>query len=257
MAGELKAQAKRWRTSEDSLDYPEVAKNFHQLNNINARFGNAFTRRLDQLQVAYVETVTHWLSHLSLPRREALEYGQVECFSLSKAATHGRFATLVYVQYFSDRYFYEFFPLHHVILPRRDLEYAHVIQATAEGNTPRPHAWKRFNWPAYAEGRAPDKSALPSLQPEVIIRKLDLTLPMPQWRNPDERRPRAPQTFNSARSSALATLIVQRQLLLGSAALRERAANPLTLEQAAGGYDPWTAYINRLVPNGDRAALLV
>ena len=257
MAGELKAQAKRWRTSEGSLDYPEVAKNFHQLNNINARFGNAFTRRLDQLQVAYVETVTHWLSHLSLPRREALEYGQVECFSLSKAATHGRFATLVYVQYFSDRYFYEFFPLHHVILPRRDLEYAHVIQATAEGNTPRPHAWKRFNWPAYAEGRAPDKSALPSLQPEVIIRKLDLTLPMPQWRNPDERRPRAPQTFNSARSSALATLIVQRQLLLGSAALRERAANPLTLEQAAGGYDPWTAYINRLVPNGDRAALLV
>lgn len=256
MAGELKAQARRWRASEGNLDFPHVAKDFHQLININVRFGTAFAQRLDQLQAAYVQTLNYWLSHLSLPRREALEYGQVECFSLSKAGTHGRFATLVYVQYFSDRYFYEFFPLHHVILPRRDLEYAHVIQATAEGNAPRPHAWKRFNWPAYAEGRAPDKTALPGLQPDVTISKLDLTLPAPQWRNPDERRPRAPQTYNSVRSTALATLIVQRQLLLGSAALRERAANPLTLEQAAGRYDPWTAYINRLVPNGIPAALL-
>jgi len=226
------------------------------LGNINVRFGNAFARRLDQLQVAYVQSITYWLSHLSLPRREALEYGQVECFSLSKAATPGRFATLVYVQYFSDRYFYEFFPLHYLILPRRDLEYARVMQAVNDSHAPKPHAWKRFDWPAYSQGRAPDKNALPALQPEVIISKLDVTLPVSEQPERDESRPRAPQTLTSPRSTALATLIVQRQLLMGSTLLRESALKPLTVKQALEPHDPWTAYVNHLVPNGQLATVL-
>ncbi|MGY2137556.1 hypothetical protein ACW9I8_13215 [Pseudomonas reactans] len=234
----------------------ETARQEPQTSTINVRFGNAFAQRLDQLQEGYVEIISYGLSHLSLPRREALEYGQIECFSLSKAGTHGRFATLVYVRYFSDRYFYEFFPLHALILPRRDLEYARVIQAVNEGNALKPHAWKRFNWPAYADGHAPDQSVLPALQPDVMISKLDVTLPASERSEQDERRLRAPQTFNSVRSKALATLIVQRQLLMGSAALRERATHPITLAEAVDGDDPWTPYINHLVPNGNLAGLL-
>lgn len=256
MAGELNAQTNRWSAPQGNLDYPQMAMHFHQLSNINVQFGNAFAQRLDQLQVAYVESIRYWLSNLSLPRRKALEYGRVECFSLSKLtsaktpAAPGRFATLVYVQYYSDQHYYEIFPLHHLIRPRRDLAYTDIIQATTEGNAPRPHAWKRFDWPAYAEGRAPGVN---TLQPDVIISKLDITLPAAQALEPSER---APQTLNSARSTALATQIVQRQLLMGNVSLRERAINPLTLEEAADRHDPWTLYVNHLVPTSNLASFL-
>lgn len=255
MAGRLDALPSGWHSSHHNIQYAQMAKHFHQLDNLAIRFGEAFAQRLEQLQAAYVESITFKLSQLTLPRREALEYGDIECFGLSKmtrsSPQHGRFAVLVYVRHYRDQHFYEVFPLHHLVRPRRDLEYERVIQATTEGNAPKPHDWKRFDWPAYAEGSAPADPSLAALHPDVIISKLDVALPavLPPP-NGDEDTPSVPQTYHSTRVSGLATLIVQRQLLMGSTQLRESAGKPLTLEQAASRYDPWTEYIGkRVIPH--------
>lgn len=249
MAGALDTTSRRWHSSNPAIKYREMAKHFHLLGRINTVFAIAFDLKLQQLKAAYGESIRYWLSHLTLPRREALEYGNVQFFSVSRRGPQGstevgRFGVLVYVAYFTDRHFYEFFPRQVLIRPRRDLDYSQVIQAVDNATHP---AWMRFDWQAYARATPPAKVALTLVDTGLVLNKLDHDLPTADTiPAPDSLERRVPRTLDSPRSYALTQVIVEQHLLHDSLALRQQARLPISLQAAASGSDPWADYLRGL-----------
>ena len=249
MAGNLDPTSNRWHSSNPAIKYREMAKRFHLLGRINSLFASAFVRKLQQLRAAYGESIRYWLSHLTLPRREAMEYGNVQFFTVSRRGASGstqvgRSGVLVYVAYFTEGNFYEFFPRQVLIRPRRDLNYSQVMQAV---NTATHQAWMRFDWSAYAHATPPAKVALTAADTRLLLSKLDHELPsVDDIPAPDSLGRRIPSTLDSPRSYALTQVIVQQHLLHDSLALSEQAKLPMTLQAVASGSDPWADYLRGL-----------
>ncbi|AMS21661.1 hypothetical protein AYK59_16560 [Pseudomonas synxantha] len=249
MAGSLDTTSTRWHSSNPAIKYREMAKRFHLLGRINTVFAVAFDLKLQQLKAAYGESIRYWLSHLTLPRREALEYGRVQFFSVNRrrpsaSSEVGRLGVLVYVTYFTNLDFYEFFPKQLLIRPRRDLDYAQVMQAVDTASDP---ALMRFDWPAYARGAAPVEVALTPVDTDLRLDKLEHELPsVDDVPAPDSLGRRVPSTLDSPRSYALTRFIVEQHLLHDSQALRQQARLPISLQAAASGSDPWADYLRGL-----------
>ncbi|MBV4482551.1 hypothetical protein [Pseudomonas khavaziana] len=249
MAGALDTTSSRWHSSNPAIKYREMAKQFHLLGRINTVFAIAFDLKLQQLKAAYGESIRYWLSHLTLPRREALEYGRVQFFSVNRRRPGtpnevGRLGVLVYVTYFSNLDFYEFFPKQLLIRPRRDLDYIQVMQAVDSASH---SAWMRFDWPAYARGAAPVEVALTPVDTDLRLNKLGHELPsVDDVPAPDSLGRRVPSTLDSPRSYALTRVIVEQHLLHDSQALRQQARLPISLQAAASGSDPWADYLRGL-----------
>lgn len=250
MAASLDVTATSWHSTDSAIKYQQMAKRFHFLGQINSVFTDAFRQKVDELRAAYAESILYWLSHLTLPRRVALEYGEVQFFRLSQHSTEptphteiGRFGLLVYVAYGINRDFYEFFPKQVLIRPRRDLEYQQVMQAV---DTATAQAWMRFDWPAYASGTLPAPIAATGASPHLLISRLDRNLPeAPRLPVLDALGRNVPRTFDSARSRALTETVLEH-LLHDSVALRENATLPITLHAAVSGSDPWADYLQRV-----------
>ncbi|MDI3252718.1 MULTISPECIES: hypothetical protein [unclassified Pseudomonas] len=249
MAGSLDAASNRWHSSNPAIKYREMAKRFHLLGQINSVFSTAFDKKLQQLKAAYGESIRYWLSHLTLPRREAMEYGNVQFFSVSRRGPRdstevGRLAVLVYVAYFTERYFYECFPRQMLIRPRRELNYTQVMRAV---DTATHQAWMRFDWQAYAHGTPPAKVALTAVDTSLVLNMLDHKLPSADSiPAPDSLGRRVPRTLDSPRSYALTKIIVEQHLLHDSLALSQQAKLPISLQAAANGSDPWADYLRDL-----------
>ena len=249
MAGSLDTTSNRWHSSNPAIKYREMAKRFHLLGQINTVFAATFGQKLQQLKAAYGESIRYWLSHLTLPRREALEYGSVQFFSVNRrrprASTEaGRLGVLVYVAYFTNLDFYEFFPRQVLIRPRRDLDYTQVMQAV---DTASHQAWMRFDWPAYSRGTAPVEVDSTVANTELVLSKLDHDLPRAdEIPAPGSLGRRVPRTLDSPRSYALTQVIVEQHLLHDSLALSQQAKLPITLQAAASGSDPWADYLRSL-----------
>ena len=248
MAGTLGASSNRWHSSDKAVKYRDMAGRFHLLGQINTVFAYAFDKKLDELKAAYGESICYGLSHMTLPRREALEYGRVQFFTLSQVGrppdrTHevGRFGVLVCVTYYSDRAFYELFPKQVLIRPRRDLDYEQVMRAVDAGSSV---PGMRFDWPAYERGAAPADLALTAAATHLVIGKLDHELPEADKIPPqDLLGRRVPRTFDSPRSHALANIIIEHHLMHDAQALRDKARLPTTLDEAVSGNDPWADYL--------------
>ncbi|TFY93055.1 hypothetical protein DYL61_15995 [Pseudomonas nabeulensis] len=254
MAGCLDGTDTHWYSTDNAIRFNEMAKHFHLLSLINATFSQAFAQKLDRLQAAFVHSLQYWFSHLTLPQRQALEYGHVVFFSLSRHVTApltstpdeqlGQFGLLVYVSFYSDHYCFEIFPKHLLIRLRRDLNYEQMMQVA---DKPARPSLIRFDWPAYVGGAHP---AAISATPEssLILKKLDHELAevadLPPINAEGERVPRS---FDSPRSYALATVIVEHYLRTGFA-LREKAKLPLSLAEAASDEDPWTDFLDTVAP---------
>ena len=248
MAASLDITSNRWHSSNKAIKYREMAKRFYLLGQINGIFANAFNQKLEQLQAAYGESIRCGLADLTLPRREALEYGEVQFFTLSRPSSRadtpaevGRLGILVYVTYYSDEHLYEFFPRQLLIRPRRDIDYAQLMHAV-KAATPQP--WMRFDWPAYAHGAKPAEIAATAPSTDLLISRLNRDLPaatdIPAQ---DALGRRVPRTFDSARSKALTRVIIEHHLLHDGLAWRTKARLPITLQAAASGRDPWAEYL--------------
>ncbi|TFY91440.1 hypothetical protein DYL59_05665 [Pseudomonas kairouanensis] len=246
MANELDATSVRWVSSDPAINYADMARHFAQLQPFNQAFYNAFDLQLKQLQGAYIEYMQNALSGLSLPRREALEYGTVELFSLrSGPGRVGEFGLIVCARFYTDQHVYECFPKYLLFRPRRDLNYATLLAAATSPSQTVPNL--ALDWLAYAQGTEPVKhTALPP-RPGLYIRKLDNPLPevqaLPQA---DADGHRIPRSFDSPRSLALATQIIQDHYLQGGAQLRALAAVVPTLETVSRGDDPWSDYFQNM-----------
>ncbi|RQO46184.1 hypothetical protein [Pseudomonas sp. KBW05] len=251
MADSLDPASHQWHSSDPAIDYQELAKQLPLLRRINQAYFQAFDQKLEQLKAAYGEAIRYWLSHLTLPRREALEYGLIQFFSLSRHAPDtsvadvGRFGVLVYAEFYSNRDFYEIFPRHLLIRCRRDLNYRQVVQAL---NIPGGQPWMRFDWLAYRQGTQPINESLTGAATDLVINKLDTELPAATELPPlDTQGRRVPRTLDSPRAHALTAVIVDQHLLHEGLALRETARLPITLAQAVSGADPWADYLHSVV----------
>ncbi|QHF45310.1 hypothetical protein PspS35_16510 [Pseudomonas sp. S35] len=250
MAGELKVATLNWHSSQADVKYREMAKRFHLLEPISSLFLTVFEQKLKQLKAAYRELICYWLSQLTLPHREALEYGHVQLFSLSRSSSHddgparvGRFGVLVGVRYGSERHLHECFPRQLLIRRRHDIHYQQVMAALDSG-THQP--WMRFDWAAYEHGHWPAAhSSVPSLT-DLVITLLGNPLPEAAEMPPlDHLGRRVPRTLDSPRSHALANAIIEHQLE-DSRTLREKAKQPITLSQATNNIDPWSDYLRSM-----------
>jgi len=244
-AGALDVTSKRWHSTNAGVKYRELARQFHLLTPINRLYFDTFDRKLGQLKEAYGTALRYGLSHLTLPSREALEYGLVLFFGLTqRRGDVGRFGVLMYVSHYSNRKFYEVFPRHLLVRPRPDLDYEQVMQAAEDGAS---GAWMRFDWPAYAQGTRPAEVALTAAATDLTIHQLDSLAPA-EIPEPDLFGRRVPRTFDSPRTRALMSVIVERHMLHDGEALREKARQPITLAEAVAGYDPWADYLRRCAP---------
>lgn len=243
MANELEATSRGWASSDDNIQYPQMARHFAQLKPFTQLFAQAFDAQLQHMQTAYVDYLQDALSALSLPRREALEFGRVEFFALrSGNGPIGTFGVIICAHFYRDRHVYECFPKYMLIRPRRDLEYTTLIKAATSATQAVPNI--AFEWPAYATGAEPLQSAPTSIWPGLRISKLDSVLPevenLPQA---DTDGHRIPRSLDSARSRALATLITEEHYLQGGTRLHALAAIPPSLDQLSHGKDPWSDFL--------------
>lgn len=253
MAGRLQAASNHWQSADIDIDYRHMAARFEQLSPIHSAFHLAFEQKLEQLKAAYVESILYGLSHLTLPRRQALEYGAIRLFGVARRVPQadnslqveqmGHFGVLVYASSYSRRHFYEFFPRRLLIRPRRDLDYRQVIRAINSGIA---QPWMRFDWSAYEWGVRPATVSQTAAASDLVIRQLDSPFVEASSLPPvDAQGRRVPRTLDSPRSHALASAIVEH-LLFDSQALCEQAKRPVSLAQAASGDDPWVDYLQRV-----------
>jgi len=244
MANRLDARSQHWHCVDGRADYAELATRFDRLRDFNYLFTEAFSAQLRQLQDAYVECLRNCLPQLSLPRREALEFGRVEFFALNSPSQGiGRFGLILCARHYSDIHLYECFPTHLLLNPRRDLDYKTLI--TAATTKSQDVSALGFDWPAYARGSEPGSSPRPAggqrlgiLQLPDVLHAVD---PVPE---PDVRGRRVPRHVDSPRSHALMSLVVGRHFLLGATPLLVQARVTRPLEQISSGQDPWADYMH-------------
>lgn len=246
IANELDATSRRWVSSDAAMNYPDMAHHFAQLAPFNQVFVNAFDTHLARLQAAYMEYVQNAFSGLSLPRREALEYGKVELFALrSGPGQVGVFGVVVCASFYRDRHIYECFPKYLLFRPRRDLDYATLVTTAASSDQAVRNI--AFDWPAYAQGAEPAKQTSTTASPGLYISKLDRHLPEVQnLPDSDTDGHRIPRSFDSPRSKTLAALIIEHHYLQGTVQLRARAVIVPTLENISDGTDPWNEYLRSM-----------
>ena len=243
MADQLIATSPHWQSSDSNLQYTQMAERFAQLQPFGQVLARGFDAHLKQIKSAYVAYLQSALPALSLPRREALAFGQVEFFALrSGTGPAGAFGLIVCANFYNDRHVYECFPKYLLIRPRRDLEYTALIEAAASDNQAVPTL--AFEWPAYAKGAEPSETTPTTLWPGLHISKLERTLaevvPLPEA---DTNGHRIPRCLDSARSLAWATIIIEHHYLQGSERLLAQALIVPTLEQLSRGDDPWADYL--------------
>ncbi|NWC92807.1 MULTISPECIES: hypothetical protein [unclassified Pseudomonas] len=239
MAGRLDRTSENWHSSNPAITWAALAQGFSQLADLPTVFGTMFDTRVAALHGAHVLATRYWLSQLTQPSREALEYGRLEFFRLyppplpavvgsDTPETVGRFGTLVCCHYLGDVRFYEFFPKPMLIIPRNDL----TLEALQAGTGPG------FDWEAYNIGLTPTVARRAGLVAESFAR-----LPRVYGDNPQ-----VPCTFTSARSLEIASTLVAKQLMQGSAELSLSAKRVASLATAISGRDPWSEFLSRLVP---------
>ena len=243
IANELDARSSRWVSSDTRMSYPDMARRFAQLAPFNQVFANAFDAHVARLQAAYREYLQNAFSALSLPRREALEYGKVELFALrSGPGLVGVFGVIVCASFYWDRHVYECFPKYLLLRPRRDLDYATLVAAAASPDQAVPNL--AVDWPAYARGTEPSGQTPAPTGPGLYISQLDSHFAevedLPQA---DAEGHRIPRSFDSPRSQALAALIIEHHYLQGSAPLHALATLVSTLETISSTPDPWNEYL--------------
>ncbi len=249
MADRLDVTSTQWHSSHTSVKYQEMAKRFHLLERVYTVFFQAFEQKLNQLKTAYRESLCYWLSQLTLPRREALEYGHIQFFSLGRPGPSaqapvsvGRFGLLLQVTYLTDQHFYECFPRQLLIRPRRDLD-ARQLKHAVDTATPQP--WMRFDWAAYEHGNWP---AAPTAHSDGVIQAFGKDLPEAIEVAPlDAQGRRVPRTLDSPRSHALTDALLSLPLEEGLT-LREKARLPITLEEAVSQHDPWADFLRTMAP---------
>ncbi|MGK9418779.1 hypothetical protein ACSSUR_21915 [Pseudomonas cedrina] len=246
MANRLEANSPHWHSSSPTIKYRDMAQQFHQLTPFGQVFAQRFAQDLQRLQSAYMEYLQNSLPQLSLPRREAIEFGRISFFALRKDAEPvGPFGLILCVSYYGDRHVYECFPKYLLLRPRRDLDYATLLQAS--GAPGQDVSTLNFHWSAYADGVEPADSDSGQRWPGFRISQLAPVLPdidpLPQA---DAQGQRIPRSFDSPRSKALAAIVVEQHFFLRAAALREHSTVPLTLEQLGNDEDPWAEYLHRM-----------
>lgn len=244
MASRLDARSQHWRSTDPHMGYQQLAQGFSQLREFNVLFAEAFSKQLSELHAAYVEYLRNCLPQLSLPRREALEYGKIEFFALrSPSQGVGRFGLILSVRYYSDLHIYECFPTHLLLRARRDLDYKTLVTAVATSDP--DVSGLGFDWPAYARGAEPGGGTVASGGQRLEMLQLPDVLhavePLPV---PDVHGRRVPRHHDSPRAHALMTLIVGQHFLLGATPLLVQARAARDLEQVSSGQDPWADYMH-------------
>ena len=244
MANRLDTHSQDWHSTDARIGYQQLAPNFSQLREFTDLFAEAFSKQLSELHAAYVEYLRNCLPPLSLPRREALEYGKIEFFALRAPSQGvGRFGLILSVRYYSDMHIYECFPTHLLLRPRRDLDY----ETLAKAATAKDQDVSRlgFDWPAYARGAEPVEGTSPAGSQRIDIFQLpDVLHAVEALPEPDVHRRRVPRHHDSPRAHALMTLIVGRHFLQGAAPLLVQARVARSLDQISSGQDPWAAYMH-------------
>lgn len=242
MADRLDVTSRRWHSADPRIKYREMARSFHQFKPCSELFAQAFSVHLHQLQVAFKEYLQNGLPQLSLLRREAIEFGQVDLFTLRLGpGPVGSFGVILCVSFYSDRYVYECFPKYLLLRPRRDLDYTTLMQIAASAD--QDVSTVGFHWLAYANGAEP--SELDTLHHWTGLRLSPLGSPLPAVEAlplADAHGRRVPSSFDSARSKALAAIIIDQHFLLHGSWLREQASVAPPLERASDA-DPWADYL--------------
>lgn len=233
MANRLHTDPKNWRTRETGINYPQMAEAFAQLTPHHQVFGEQFRVRLEAVRSAHLVSMRYWLSQLSVYSREALERGALDFFSLRRAGTSeaARFGFIVYCHYPGASRAYECFPRQLEIRPRGDL----TFQALS---TPTRNTLIPLDWAAYNDGDAPGENG-----PVKVFIERFAQLPAVQ-----SAYIQVPDTFNSPRSLAIATILVDQRLLAGSAELQKTASQPMSLVDAVSREETWAAFIAKVTP---------
>lgn len=244
MANRLDPRSQHWHSTDASVDFAQLASHFERLRDFNYLFSEAFSEQLQQLKGAYVEYLRNCLPQLSLPRRNALEFGRVEFFTLnSPTQGMGRFGLIVCARYYSDIHLYECFPTHLLFNPRRDLDYPTLVKAARTKD--QDVSALGFDWPAYARGSEPGMSTQPTRGQRLSLVQLpDVLHPVEPLPEPDVRGRRVPRHVDSPRTHALMSLVIGRHFLLGATPLLVQARVPRSLEQISSGQDPWATYMH-------------
>ncbi|NWC77763.1 hypothetical protein HX823_27150 [Pseudomonas sp. P7759] len=242
IANELIASSRRWASSDPGIHFAEMARRFDQLPPFNPVFAQAFAEHLKWMQAACSNYLLSTLPALSLPRREALEFGKVEFFSLRRGTGPvGTFGLIICASFYSDQHVYECFPKYLLMRPRRDLNYTTLRNAAATGQALSTLA---FEWPAYATGAEPSKDVPVKVLPGVHINQLDSVLAeVDHLPEPDADGHRIPRSLDSTRSQALANIIIERHYLQQGAQLHAQALLVPSLAQLSRGDDPWADYL--------------
>ena len=237
LSGQLVSGATGWHSTLDSLNYEEMAKHFHLLGDINQAYGAAYVARENELWSAYKVSLQYVLSLLTLPERQALEYGEVRLFAVSRwaanGATKGCYGILVLCQHpaFSD-YVFECFPAHLKIVMRTDLPASGLLESA---DAPLDPVNLPLDWSAYGEGRMPG----PRMTSMVILKQVAHLQPQAHEAFADGNSLSVPATLTSPRITSLVASVIDNSLFAGSMVLRMSAAAPIGLEDAVSGRDPW------------------
>lgn len=246
MANELGEAHQHWHSTDKRLKYRELAPRFGQLKAFNSLFTQTFNDHLLRLQTAFVDYLLDALPGLTLPWREALEFGKVEFFALRYGTeSDATFGLILCASFYRDRHVYECFPKHLLIRARHDLAYDTL--AAAADSPGQDVSTLALDWPAYALGVEPIDVNSVGNAPGVRIRRLDDELPAFSALPPaDADGHRIPRSLDSPRSRALVNLIVERHYLQGAAKLKASAAQVQTLEQVSRNEDPWADYLREV-----------
>lgn len=247
MANQLDVTAQHWHSADPRIKYHELAPRFDQLTAFHSVFLQSFDDHLQRLQTAFVDYLLDALPGLTLPWREALEFGKVEFFALRYGTEpDAMFGLIVCASFYRDRHVYECFPRHLLMRARHDLEYDTL--ALAADSPDQDVSTLALDWPAYASGVEPVEVNAVSHAPGVRIRRLDDVLPavgtLPEA---DADGHRIPRSLDSPRSRAVVKIIVERHYLQGAAKLKESAAQVQTLEQVSRDEDPWAEYLREVI----------
>lgn len=243
MANELVITSGRWVSTNPDIQYRGMAHRFEQLPAFGQVFAQAFEALLLQVKTAYIDYLQSLWPALSLLRRQALEFGKVEFFSVRKGSGPvGTFGLIVCASFYGDRHVYECFPKYLLMRPRRDVDYNTLVAAAASTSQAVPDL--AFEWPAYATGAEPSEHTPVQITPGLHIRKLAKVLPAAETLPAaDAEGKHIPRSIDSPRSQAMATQIIADHYLQGGVQLHALANVVPKLEELSRGDDPWADFL--------------
>ena len=243
MANELVATSRRWVSSNPDIQFRGMAHRFAQLPSFGHVFAQAFEALLQQVKTAYIDYLQSLWPALTLLRRQALEFGRVEFFTLRNGnGPVGVFGLIICASFYGDRHVYECFPKYLLMRPRRDLDYHALVAAAASPSQAVPNL--AFEWPAYATGAEPSEHTPVRITPGLHVSKHANVLPAIEvLPDADADGKRIPRSIDSPRSQALAKLITEEHYLQGGVQLHALASIVPRLEDLSRGDDPWSDFL--------------